>query len=81
MSEDCPYCQFEKTDNCRGCWEGSHYKPKPITNSDRLRAMTDEGLARIIVDDWCAIVCEDTPFCDGKCESRVLDWLKSEVKE
>ena len=32
MSEDCPHCVFEKTEaNCRGCFEGSHYKPKPIT--------------------------------------------------
>ena len=30
MSEDCPHCLYEKTHaNCPGCWEGSHYRPKP----------------------------------------------------
>lgn len=50
-------------------------------HGDQLRAMTDEELARIIVDDWCVIVCEDAPVCDGQCESRVLDWLRQEVEE
>lgn len=51
MSEDCPHCVFEKTEsNCRGCFEGSHYKPKPVTNADRIRSMTDEELAMWIRD-------------------------------
>lgn len=80
MSEDCQYCRFEKTEeNCQGCWEGSNYRPK-MTNADRIRAMTDEELAEIISSDWCAIVCEDTPICGGQCESRVLDWLKTEAE-
>lgn len=49
MSEDCPHCVFEKTEaNCRGCFEGSHYKPKPQTNADRIRSMTDEALAHLL---------------------------------
>lgn len=52
-----------------------------MTNADKLRSKTDEELARIITDNWCAIVCEDTPICGGQCESRVLDWLRQEVDD
>ena len=49
MSEDCPFCLYEKTEeNCPGCFEGSNYRPKPITNADRIRAMTDEELAEFL---------------------------------
>lgn len=42
MSEDCPHCVFEKTEaNCRGCFEGSHYRPKPVTNAEKWRAMEE----------------------------------------
>ena len=51
MNEDCPFCLYEKTEtNCPGCWEGSNYKPKPMTNADRIRAMTDEELAEFLWD-------------------------------
>ena len=69
MSEDCPHCVFEKTEaNCRGCFEGSHYKPKPITNADRIRAMTDEELA-----DWLIM------NGNGSDYKTWLDWLKEEA--
>ena len=50
---------------------------KPLTNADRIRAMTDEELARFIANErgW---------FCDFKDPSdeeypKVLEWLKQEV--
>lgn len=83
MSEDCPHCVFEKTEaNCRGCFEGSHYKPKPITNADRIRAMTDEELARWIAttaDDNCPDTAHER-YCDNRCGECWLDWLKSQVE-
>ena len=68
MSEDCPHCVFEKTEsNCRGCFEGSHYKPKPITNADRIRSMTDEELAE---------------FLEAHCfQYGWLDWLRQTATE
>lgn len=79
MSEDCPHCVFEKTEaNCRGCFEGSHYKPKPITNADRIRAMTDEDLAMLLQPGCPDRVCRDSPPHD--CYNCWLDWLKQEVK-
>lgn len=82
MSEDCPHCVFEKTEaNCRGCFEGSHYKPKPITNADRIRAMTDEELAEFITNtDFCELLCLVDSVCkDGRCDKKLLDWLREEV--
>lgn len=61
-----------------GCiWSGS----KPQTNYDLLISKTPEELAKIIVDDWCEIVCGSPCGCDGKCEEKTLLWLKSPVEE
>lgn len=60
---------------------------KPITNADRIRAMTDEELATVIAwpylasPPWCSqhttcpYISEDPTPCD-KC---ALDWLKQEA--
>lgn len=75
MSEDCPHCVFEKTEaNCRGCFEGSHYKPKPITNADRIRAMTDEELAEFISGKARTFGKEYEGYMSA------LDWLKEEAQ-
>lgn len=44
-------------------------KPKPTTNADRIRAMTDEELA-----EWIISITEDDT-------EGWLDWLKQEVSE
>lgn len=85
MNEDCPYCVFEKTEaNCRGCFEGSHYKPKQITNADRIRSMTDEELA-----DWLGVYCNGQTAQEvgkpcvsdmGSCEECWLEWLRQECE-
>lgn len=59
--------------------------PKPITNADRIRAMSDEELAKWYFDvffkrtPYCSIH-EDCPEHDD-CELCLLDWLREEVKE
>jgi hypothetical protein len=74
MSEDCPHCVFEKTEaNCRGCFEGSHYKPKPITNADRIRAMTDEELADELLELFARFYAVEWS------REQVLDLLKQEA--
>lgn len=77
MSEDCPHCVFEKTEaNCRGCFEGSHYKPKPITNADRIRAMTDEELAHLLHS------AEEHLFTGNLWNyEKWTEWLKQEASE
>lgn len=81
MSEDCPHCVFEKTEsNCQGCFEGSHYKPKPVTNADRIRSMTDEELAT-----WLTAClwgeARDVPFLLSCTVDKWLDWLKEDATD
>ena len=54
-----------------------------MTNADKyFRNATDEKIARLIVDDWCELInCDCQIDCDGKCEKRVLDWLKQEMSD
>ena len=50
---------------------------KPKTNADRIRAMTDEELAKII-NGGC------TPGgakCNGRCGTCWLEWLRSTVED
>ena len=56
--------------------------PKPLTNADRIRRMTDEELAKFVNDtDFDPIppdkTCADCRF--ETCESCWLDWLKQEL--
>jgi len=55
--------------------------PKPLTNADRIRAMTDEGLAKFLMRTG-ACFHDDCDYCNGKdCDECWLDWLKQEAKE
>lgn len=61
---------------------------RPITNADRIRAMTDEELASFIsVMSWCreckAKSIDPAHPCMGLyegCKGNWLDWLKHEVE-
>ena len=61
--------------------------PKPQTNADRIRAMSDEELAKWI--DWLFGRCEwcdtdkmATDDCnDVECTSCILEWLKQPAEE
>lgn len=53
---------------------------KPMTNGDRIRAMTDEELAKFI-PDWsytnaCKLSGEVYIDCNNECEKCVAEWLK-----
>lgn len=91
MNEDCPHCVFEKTEvNCRGCFEESHYKPKQITNADRIRSLPDEELAAFFgVEIFKYPECNreffsmysDVEECgQPDCTGCWLEWLKKESK-
>ena len=72
---ECTKCIYNINNECKiggwmipkvGCQDG---KAKPITNADRIRAMTDEELA-----EWLVEVTEDnTPDW--------LDWLRQEAAD
>lgn len=60
---------------------------KPITNADRIRAMTDEELAEFIEYltsgcDYMSPKCYASEFCTyGVCHRAWLDWLKQSAEE
>jgi len=62
-------------DNCR------RIRTVEPTNADRIRSMTDEELAELLVstDGDFPPNCEDVPV--RKLEAYWLDWLKQEAKE
>ena len=79
------YCTCTRDKCSDDCRTYRRYKPKPITNADRIRSMSDEELAEFF---------EMIPHCgnpatytaDGFCiddglrtKRQWLDWLKQEV--
>ena len=63
----------------------SAYQQKPITNADRIRAMSDEELAT-----WLGVYCNGQTAQEvgkpcasdiGSCEECWLDWLRQEVED
>ena len=60
--------------------------PVPMTNADRIRAMSDEELAKMMTSGAGEFDCyecwrtEDEP-CDLNCEVRCLEWLRKPVEE
>ena len=64
----------------------SQRKVKPKTNSDRIRAMTDETLAALLRSCCRSYGCSECPIC-GLCnatfrtEEDWLDWLRYPVEE
>lgn len=61
-------------------------RENPMTNGDRIRAMSDEELAKMMTYGAGEFDCyecrrtEDEP-CDMNCEERCLEWLKKPVEE
>ena len=53
------------------------WEPKLITNADRIRAMSDEELARWIADE----LIEPGYYTKGQAYELWLGWLKQEVSE
>ena len=59
--------------------------PKVKTNADRIRAMTDEELAKFI-PDWSytnACKCGEKPYvaCNNECEKCVSEWLQQPAED
>lgn len=72
---------------CEDCLQGDRFEPKPLTNADRIRAMTDEELASFACNRSCAycpvVDCNGRMMTIGRdyCYKRWLEWLKQEVDE
>ena len=97
MSRSCKECVHHNPDFidevCLHCsWpefagEPSNFKPKPITNADRIRAMTDEELGRFLgevqwdVANYCGGVTQKQEYPVPEQRGAWLDWLKEEAKD
>ena len=74
----------------KGCWNDGKCRAtlncecKVITNADRIRAMTDEELAVLLLDGCRGSKCGEQPQNEHgsvNCFSCRLDWLKQPVKD
>lgn len=54
-----------------------------VTNADRIRAMTDEELVKVLQEPFCDRRTRDEckiSYC-GVCDKCILDWLQRPAKE
>lgn len=72
-------CDMDGTKLWHRCFAYSP-KPKPITNADRIRSMTDERLAvEMYAKGGCPHDCETPDDMDTDCVQCWLDWLREEA--
>ena len=79
---DCRKCA--KFEECLVDEDCSLFVAKPMTNADRIRTMTDDELASVLLDERCS-------FCDAnnysvcnsakRCREEIEAWLRAEVKD
>ena len=90
MDKYCERCYARDAKPCMECSVCNpghrNFRPAPTpppTNADRIRSMSDEELARWLVDATvCERVCGEDEYCHGnECVKRVTDWLQQPVKE
>lgn len=92
--KSCVTCVFaldyEFSPACERCFRHSNWtakpnaQPKPATNADRIRSMTDEELKDFLYSyAFCEMCKEGCGECSykGDCERRLADWLKQPYKE
>lgn len=92
MAKECKNCAYYsdfKNEKCGLCivryidgeQQGlpSNFKQKTQTNADRIRAMTDEELAKLLLDGCRGSKCEDQPqneFGSVNCFDCRMKWLQ-----
>ena len=82
-----PLCDNCKKERCNDRWKchiiscPSYTEKKKQTNADRIRAMTDEELAKLMnyVDCSCCPVGDNCKII--ACEKQLLEWLQQPAKE
>ena len=80
------YCDSAGTDRFVAVCSGYTREPQPMTNADRIRAMSDEELAKWMAGLTTVGACNDlgipdSDLCDRKCESCCLAWLRRAAEE
>ena len=81
-------CRWEETCGHEYCnlTDCPEYEATPMTNADRIRAMTDEELAAVMVKGdlhFCTIAETDCIYGwhTPNCIAHALKWLQQPVKE
>ena len=69
----------EPEDTALGCV--NRVAGKPMTNADRIRAMSDEELAKIIEHELGCPVTGDCEKMSRDCKACWLDWLQQPAEE
>ena len=74
----CPMQVGYKVDECN--YKECHYRTEPITNADKIRAMSDEELSTFMNCNGCP---PNNEGCnDGqKCSVCWLEWLQKPAEE
>ena len=74
----CENCK--KYDDCRNgsglVWPCGAYRPKIVTNADRIRSMTDEELANLLSTAWNKADYEDDDY-----DPAWLKWLRMPAEQ
>lgn len=81
---DCRYQENMCKWPCDDCVKGDKWEKRPLTNADKIRAMTDEELAEyLIVDVECGVARRVGRSISNEEINHVLqatlNWLKQEV--
>jgi hypothetical protein len=74
----------KELDPCRGYDKCKDFQPNYMTNADRIRAMSDEELAEMLLDGCRGSMCSDQSHNDYgsvDCFKCRMDWLKQSVKD
>ena len=85
-------CQKFSDDTYNAWCSFSDCESRTPSNGDKIRAMSDEELAKWLADAWDCHECSeherigDHPLlrsepCDQECERHCLDWLKRRAEE
>lgn len=78
--DECKMCANADNEYCFACDNGNQFKP--MTNAERIRAMTDEELAEFFTFcDSCVIFKDECRTKGYACKQRWIDWLKQEVDD
>ena len=77
----CPMQHGYKVDECKHT--DCPYRTEPVTNADKIRAMSDEELAKLIAENAYTGACNDFGIphqgqCCHNCErcDAIIKWLK-----
>ena len=88
MSEfvDCRTCKTDcvRADGNYGYTFCDKYTHSPMTNADRIRSMTDEELAKLLLDGCRGSKCDDQPkneWGNVNCFQCRLEWLQQPAEE